>query len=398
MSKKISLGAAVMMMAVTAAVAVTVTMLYAMRLFNVNLANYAQRITIYNKLAKVDELVRSKYIGTISNSTLSDDLLQGYVEGLGDPHADYYDAATYAQTQLGLSGQGVGIGVGIAQYGNSAVRVDSVSDNSPAKAAGVQSGDLIVKIAGKNVSDLGYDNAVTMLRGKEGTAAEFIVSRGGTQIPFSIVRRQYEVQNVHLRMIGNTAVIKIDEFDENAASQFETALGDAVKNGALSYVFDLRNNPGGEVKTAADILNRLLPAGPIVRVRYKGQASKVLFSAQGKNELKAPMAVLVNSGTASAAELFAAALRDYGKAKLVGVKTYGKGTMQQYYELSDGSAVKFSVAYFDPPKSANFDGKGLEPDVTATLSPEKLSRFYELSDAEDDQLQAALTYLSSISS
>ncbi|MDR3551585.1 MAG: S41 family peptidase [Clostridia bacterium] len=398
MSRKMSLGATIMLMAMTAAVAVTVTMIYAMRVFNVNLSDYTQRIAIYKKLSAVDNLVRTQYIGAVDSGTLTDDVIRGYIAGIGDSHAAYYDASTYSKTQLGLQGKGVGIGVNIIENTDGNIKVVSVMSGSPAQKAGLKDGDIITEIGSNTVISLGYENAINLLRGNTGTTAQFTVLRGGKPLPFSIVRKQFDMQTVHAHMINNTGFIRIDEFDENTAAQFTAAIKSLDSKGALSFVFDLRNNPGGEVEAAAKMLEQLLPAGPIVRVRYKDGKSQVLYSSDGKQELKVPMVVLVNSGTASAAELFTAALRDYNKAKIIGTKTYGKGTMQKYYELSDGSAVKFSVAYFDPPVGANFDGKGIEPDISVTLSQAKTDNFYELTDAQDDQLQAALTYLAALSS
>lgn len=397
MSKKISVGAAVMLMALTAAVTLTITMIYAMRTFNLNLADYAQRIAMFRKLSTVDDLVRSNYIGKIDENTLSDDIVRGYIAGTGDAHAAYYDAATYNKTMMDIQGKGVGIGVNVIQGTDGNIRVVSVIDGSPAKTAGVQPGDSIVAIGSNDVSKLGYENAISLLKGDEGTTVNFTVKRSGNTLPFSVVRRQFEMQTVHGHMVGNVAVIRIDEFDENTADQFSKAVDNMVNDGALSFVFDLRNNPGGAVDAASHMLDKLLPAGPIVRVRYKGQSDKVLYTSDAK-EIKMPMTVLTNGGTASAAELFTAALRDYNKAKVFGTKTYGKGTMQTYYKLSDGSAVKFSVAYFDPPRSANFDGKGILPDTTVELSQQKLDNFYTLTDDQDDQLQAALHYLSTLAS
>lgn len=396
MNKKISLGVTIMLMFMTAAVTVCITVLWAMRTFNVNLADLSKRITMYSKLANVDEIVRNYYIGDIDENKLTDALIEGYLSGTGDLHAAYYNASSFLKTSLDLEGKGVGIGVNVVQdTATGAIRVVNVYENSPAETAGVKVGDIITVIGKSVVSELGYDNALTLLRGDEGSTVTFTVKRDGTEQTFTIVRKQFDVTTVHLHMVANTAVVRIDQFDDNSDEQFNNVVQKALDEGALTFVFDLRNNPGGSVDACAHMLDRLLPKGPIVRVRHKDKPEETMYTSDA-NELKVPMAVLVNGGSASASELFAAALRDYNKAKLVGEKTYGKGTMQDFYKLSDGSAVKFSVAYFDPPKSSNFDGKGLEPDIKSSLSQEKLQNFYGLTDEEDDQLQAALAYLSSL--
>lgn len=397
MSRKISVGAAIMLMALTAALTLTATMIFSMQAFNLSLSDYARRIAMFRKLSTVDDLVRTQYIGSVNETTLTDNLISGYIAGTGDAHAAYYDAETYSKTMMGMEGKGIGIGVNVIENTDGNIKVVSVLDNSPAKAAGVLAGDLIVQVGSNAVTRLGFENSINLLKGDEGSTVAFTVQRGTQKLPFSVVRKKFDLETVHAHLNGNIAVVRIDEFDENTAAQFNTAVDKMTADGALSFVFDLRNNPGGAVDAAAKMLDKLLPAGPIVRVRYKGQAEKVLYTSDA-NQVNKPMAVLVNSGTASAAELFTAALRDYHKARIIGEKTYGKGTMQSYFKLSDGSAVKISVAYFDPPTGANFDGKGIEPDIKATLSKQKLDRFYSLTDDEDDQLQAAFEYLRSLSS
>ena len=394
MSKKVSLGAAIMMMAMAAAVSITVTMIFAMNLFNGNISDLTQRQSLFKKLSDVDALVRQNYIGKMDETTLNDDIIRGYIAGTGDKHGNYYDAKTYKDVELSYQGKGIGIGVSVIKDTSGNIKVVSVANGSPANLSGVLAGDVITKIGTQTVQELGYDKAVSQLKGNSGTQAEFTVKRNGTEIPFAITRKQYETQTVESRMINNLGYVRIIEFDSNTYTQFVNALNSVISKGAKGILFDVRNNPGGRLDSVENILDKLLPKGPIVSSTDKSGKTKVLRYSDA-NEVKLPMAVLTNENTASAAELFTCALKDYGKAKSIGVKTYGKGTMQQTFPLNDGSAVVISIAYFNPPKSANFDGKGVQPDITVELSKDKENRFYELTDDEDDQLQSAVRYLNS---
>jgi carboxyl-terminal processing protease len=395
MSKKVSVGAAIMLMGMTAAVTITITVLIYTNVFNVNINSLTQKQSLFSNLASLDSFVRANYVGKINETTLQDDIKAGYMAGIGDKHGTYYDAATYKQIKLNNEGKGIGIGVSVVKADDSNIQVVSVSKGSPADTSKVQTGDEITIIGGQKVTDLGYDKAVDLLHGDVGTKADFTVLRAGKQIVFSIVRAQYELQTISSQMINNIGYIKITEFDSNTDDQFTAALSSLQSQGAQGIIFDVRNNPGGELETCENMLNKLLPKGPIVKSVDKNGKVTVLKNSDGV-DFKLPMAVLTNGNTASAAELFTAALKDYNKAKSVGTKTYGKGTMQETVPLNDGSAITLTIAYFNPPKSANFDGKGVEPDIEVDLSADKLKHFYKLSQSDDDQLQAAISYINTL--
>lgn len=391
-SKKISVGAAIMLMAMASAISVTVTLIFSMNYFNKSLGGVQSSDVLFNKISEVDKIVGDNYIGKIDKGTLNDDIIRGYIEGLGDKHANYFDAKTYQQVDLSFQGKGIGIGVTVGQNADGNIRVISVADGSPASAAKVLPDDLITVVGGEKVTDIGYDKAVSMLKGDVGTTAAFTVLRGNKAIPFSIIRKKYDTQTVDWHMIDHLGYIKITEFDSNTSSQFAKAIAGVQAKGAKGIVFDLRDNPGGELDSVEGILDSLLPKGPIVSATYKNGKTKVLKYSDDR-QLDLPMAVVTNGNTASAAELFTCALKDYKKAESVGEKTYGKGTMQQIFNLSDGSAISISIAKFNPPYSANFNGKGVSPDIPVTLDSASASHLYDLGYDQDTQLQAAVQYL-----
>jgi carboxyl-terminal processing protease len=205
------------------------------------------------------------------------------------------------------------------------------------------------------------------------------------------------MQTVKFRMInGDTGYLRIKEFNQETPNEFIAAMNELESLGAEKYIFDVRYNPGGDLKGVTDTLNYLLPEGPIIRYIYKNSKEEMILS--DADEIVAPMAVLMNESTASAAELFCAALKDYEKAVLIGTKTFGKGTMQGIYTLSDRiTALKVSNARYYPPLSDCYDGIGVFPhEGMAVNLPDGLLKeksFEKLEDEEDTQLQAAIKAL-----
>lgn len=392
MNKKISLGAAISLMALTAAAAVSITAIFMMKSLNVSISNFSQRSAMFKKLSDVDATVRAKYIGTINEESLEDSTIKGYVNGLGDKYGVYLDANDYKSIALSNEGRSIGIGVNVVKTDDGYMKVVSVIDGSPAQTAGVKVNDIITTIGDEDVKTAGYANALNLLKGSEGTTVTFTVLRSGTPRTFTITRKKYDVSSVTSKLIGNLGYVKITEFDKKTASEFSSQVDKLIADGAKGLVFDVRNNPGGLLESVEPIIDKIVPAGPVVSAKYKDGTKKVLYKSDAK-EINLPMAVITNQNTASAAELFTAALKDYNKAKSVGTKTYGKGTMQEICDLTDGTALDISVAYFYPPKSDNFEGKGVAPDIKVELSEEKQRNFYSLDESDDDQLQAAISYV-----
>ena len=211
-------------------------------------------------------------------------------------------------------------------------------------------------------------------------------------VTLSVTRAEYEQIHVTSRMLDNQiGYIRIEKFADNTDEQFDAAVKEMQKQGAASLLFDLRNNPGGQLTALVNCLDTLLPEGKIISLKDKaGKTEKYTSDA---NAVDLPMAVLVNADSYSAAEFFAAALQEYGKATIVGEKTVGKGYSQQGFELSNGGCLNISTHCYYTPKGVSLIGKGVTPDKQADLSDEKKEHFYVLRDSEDDQLQAAISVL-----
>ncbi len=393
MSKKIlSLGVALALMLVTAALTFSITMVYSQTQFNQRVSNIKEREAMYSKIAEVDNLIRQNYIGAVDEQKLQDSIAAAFVEGVGDRYGQYLTAETYANYLSSNEGVMIGIGVTVKQADSGYIQVVSVNPNTPAEEAGILPDDLIIQVDDLAVTQENYSEAVDKVSGEEGTTVTLIIRRGAEDLaPLAVTRKRIDLTTVTYKMIAdNVGYVSITGFNSNTVSQFNTALDAVMSQGAEGLVFDVRNNPGGTVSSVSKILDRLLPEGPIVSAKYKNGTVEVLATSDA-TEINLPMVVITNKDTASAAELFTQALKDYKKAVSVGDKTtYGKGTMQSIRKLNDGSALNITVAWYNPPKSANYDGVGVPADFEVTLSPDLVSKIAELDISEDTQLRKAL--------
>lgn len=396
MNKKISLGVVVFFMCIVVATTFSMTYVYSMKKFNSMLLDTQQTEQMYKKINEINGLVRTKFNGTIDEQALMDSLCRGYLAGLSDKYAVYYSQNEYEKLVEKNSGTIVGIGVAIAEdKGTGYAKVIKVYPGSPAEAGGMLSSDLIVKIDGKDVASTGYQNVNKLLQGEANTQVQLVIRREAKEMTVDIARRQVVIPSVEYQMIGDNGYIKITEFNENTPELFSKALEDVLSKDAKGLIFDVRSNSGGLLDSVAKILDRLVPSGVIVSAEYKDGTTEVLYRSDGK-EVNLPMVVLMNSNTASAAELFAQTLKDYGKATLMGEQTYGKGVMQTYYKLVDGSGIQVTTAKFNPPKSPNFDGVGIKPDVSVTLSAGMEAVLYQVDTVNDTQLKRGIDTLNAI--
>lgn len=391
MNKKIPIGATITLMVISAIITFSLTAAFSMNFFDKSAYDLTKKQAMFNKLAEMDQKARAYYIGNIDEKNLMESLAYGYVAGLGDPYSTYLSAEQYREISKSLAGKSVGIGVDITSDEDGNIHILYVYPDSPASDQGVIAGDKIIKVDNDYVTDIGYDAAVQRLRGDIGTQAVFTVLRGEEEIPFTLVRTTFEKVTVFSEMVDQYGYIKITNFDDTTDEQFNDALDDIISKGAKGIIFDVRNNYGGTLSSVVNVLNRLLPEGVILSKVDKNNV-KTDYTSDSKEE-NIKMVTIINERSASASELFACALRDYDKSKLVGVKTYGKGTMQEYIKLDDGSYMRLSIAKFLPPKSPNFDGKGVEPDVEVQLSEQQRENFLFLTKEQDPQFQAALELL-----
>ena len=350
------------------------------------------------KLYELDSTFRKYYIGEIDDDLLMDSIMNGYIVGTEDKYAAYYNEEEYVGFMNDLNGQSEGIGVNViynADY--QCIEIINIMPDSPALEAGLKVGDLIVYVGEEKepVSQIGYYGAVAKLRGNSGTEAVFTVARGenySEQLDFKIKRSPITEVNVYSHVYaldGSIGIIKIMSFDTTTTEQFKEALSELQNKGCEKFILDVRYNPGGELNSIVSLLDYLLPEGPIIRI-FDADDNMVEQYSSDAECVDIPMAVLVNGSTASAAELFTSALKDYNKATIVGTTTYGKGCMQTTLPLSDGSAVSVTYRMYKPPFSESYHDIGIEPDISVELDKSLEGKnIYKITDEEDNQMKAA---------
>lgn len=343
------------------------------------------------------ELFLSEFYSEIDRSdksAVTDAVMSCYVYVLGDPYSAYRPPQDTEEYMEDMSGKFGGIGV-MVEYNDQdeSIMVNTVYPGSPAEVAGVKVGDMIHAVDGKTVSELGYLNAVYYVRGEIGTQVELTLLRDGEYVTVVATRAEVEEINAAGKIIDGTNIgyVQIVAFKENTFTQFKAAVDELVSAGVEGIVFDLRNNPGGYVQSVLDVISYIIPDGKVVMsYQYKGQNPITLRSKDEGDDhrLDLPFVVLCNEYTASAGEIFTAALRDYRNegiinATIVGTTTYGKGIMQNtYYYPFDQSTVTLTVAYYNPPCGENYHEIGVIPDVNV-----------ELGDEVDNQLEAGVEEL-----
>lgn len=343
-------------------------------------------------LFEIDEVVREHYVGEINDENLLYGAIQGYTFASGDRYMQYMSAEESKQFIDGNYGSKKGIGVRVSiNLVEDTIYVYQVFKDSPAEKAGVLVGDYITSVDGTSIEELGAENAIAAVSGESGTAVKITVLRDGQELVLEIIRGDYEIKSVEYEMLdGKVAYFKIAGLASSTPEEFKAAVEDSKADGAEKYIFDVRNNSGGYLNSVCYVLDMLLPEGPIIRWMDKdGKEGGIKSDADFI--LDAPMAVIVNGSTASAGELFAAALKDYKKAVIVGETTFGKGSMQSFYTLSDGSVIKLTRSYYYPPFSDGYNGVGVVPDIEKAFE-EGVDRF-KVPMEEDVQLQAAIEAL-----
>lgn len=351
----------------------------------------------YKTLFEIDDYVRSYYLKDIDEEVLEEGIIAGYLYGLGDRYAYYYAPDDYNAYNEENNGKMTGIGVRVI-YDNSygGIYITSVMDGSPALESGLRENDIIIGVEGEDIGDIGYYEAINRIKdGDEGTTVTLTVARAPEYEIFddvTVTRAVIDNNTVECELIyGDVGYISISEFNKTTSDELISAVEKIVSEGAKKLIFDVRNNPGGDLNGVAGALDYLLPEGPIIHIVSKQGVEQTLMSDE--NSVDMPMAVLCNGNTASAGELFTSALKDYEKAVIVGTKTFGKGSMQSVIPLSNGGGVSFTTNRYDPPYSENYDGVGITPDIVIDLTDELYEKFYTMSHDEDIQLQAALKEL-----
>ena len=346
------------------------------------------------KLYELQALIDKYYIGDADAQALYDGAAAGMVEGTGDRWSFYMSADEYEAYRRTTANAYVGIGITIQATEDDYLEVIKVDQGGGAQEAGLQVGDVIVAVEGTDIQGVGPSGSGDLIRGEEGTYVALTVRRGTQTLAFSVQRQLIETAVATATLLdGNIGLIRIVNFDSRCSQETLAAIESLRSQGAAALIFDVRYNPGGYKDELVEILDYLLPEGPLFRSEY--YTGEVSVDESDASFLDMPMAVLVNSDSYSAAEFFAAALQEYDAAVVVGTATVGKGNFQETFQLSDGSAVNLSTGRYCTPKGVSLSGVGITPDVEVPVSAQVDAAIYAgtLAPAEDPQIQAAVAAL-----
>lgn len=346
------------------------------------------------KLEKIQQMIDQIYLypDQVDEAALQDSILKGYVAGLNEPYTIYYNEEETTQLFESTSGTFGGIGVAIMQDRTTGLATfTTIYKDCPGEKAGFKTGDIVYKVNGEDVSGMDLDSIVTRIRGEVGTEVEITVIRGDKSEEYTATATRALIENntVEYEMKdGKIGYIQLTAFEEVSFKQFEAALDDLAQQGMKGLIVDLRNNTGGNLNTVCEILDLILPKGTIVSIKDKNGNGQT-FSSDEAHKLNVPLVVLTNGYSASASEIFAGAVQDYKIGTLVGTKTYGKGIVQNIYNLGDGTSLKITSSEYFTPNGRNIHGIGIEPDVTIEY------KYDEANPNADNQLDKAIEMLNS---
>lgn len=334
------------------------------------------------RLFRAMQIIKARYVEDVPVDTLMTGAIKGMVNSLGDPHSIYMDAKMYKEFMIETEGSfgGVGIVLGAKEK---VLTVISPIEGTPGEKAGIKSGDEIVKIDGQDTKGLALDEAVSKIRGPEGTQVTLTIRRGQEVKDYTLTRSNIQIKTVSGKMLpDHIGYIRLSMFNENTGSDLVKKYQELEKEGMKAIVLDLRDNPGGLLDESVKVANKFVPKGPVVSVITRDGRRDT--STSNLEAVKYPCVVLVNGGSASASEIVAGAIQDTGSGTLVGTKTYGKGSVQTLMRLDGGAAIKLTIAKYYTPKDRSINGIGIEPDVKVEL-PEQTQPGQEVKDVQLDK-------------
>lgn len=337
------------------------------------------------KIRLIEDLIDKNYLEDVDEASMTDSMLKGLLQGIGDDYADYYTKDEYKEILSSTQGDYRGIGIIMQQSEETnEVLVVGVYKDTPADKAGIKAGDMLIQVDDILCKETALERVAAAIKTGEADTVHLILERDSESYEVDVTKEDIQVPVVGSEMLEEQiGYIQITQFTGLTPQQFAEHYEDLKKQQMKALIIDLRNNPGGLVDSAVDTLCQILPEGLVVYMQTK-DGTKTEYSCDGETPIDIPMVVLVNEYSASASEIFAGAVHDYGVGTLVGTTTYGKGIVQKTFPFTDGSAVKMTIAYYYTPSGTCIHGEGIEPDVKVELPQ----------DAQSDlQLEKALEVL-----
>lgn len=349
----------------------------------------------FKKMFSVRDQLYKYYNGKVDDNTLVTGAIKGMASSLNDPYTVFMDAKETKAFNSQIQGQQyVGLGMQVESK-NDKVTVVAPFDDSPAKKAGIQSGDVILKINGTDVSGKELDKAVAMMKGKEGTSVKLTVYRA-SKGNFEVTAKESKIvmNTVTGEMLTNKiGYIHIQMFDENTGNNFSKKMAELKSKGMQSLMLDLRDNPGGLLTSCIEVTSNFVPKNKVIVSTIDKNKGKEEFKSKGGSYIGMPLVVLVDGGTASASEIFSGAVRDYKVGTLIGEKTFGKGIVQNMFDTGDNTQLKVTIAKYYTPNGEYIHHKGISPDIQIKYPDDLKNKAYDRN--VDPQFQKALEVIKS---
>ena len=350
--------------------------------------------TITSELKNFRRIIDKYYLGEVDDEKLKEGAIKGYIEGLNDPYTEYISKEDMKDYLEDTMGNFVGIGIYMVKDTKTdKIMVLSPIKNSPAEKAGVQPGDYIIKVNDITYTAEQMTEASNKIKGEEGSTVKLELLRGNETINYEIKRENIKVNPVESKVLqNNIGYIKFSSFDEDTAEDFKKKYEELNKQGIKSLIIDLRNNGGGIVTEALEIADYFTPKDSILLYEVDKNNKEEIEKSKNDAIINMPVIILTNENTASSSEILAGALKDLGKAKIVGTKTYGKGVIQEVLSLPDGSGIKITSEEYLTPNKTKINKVGIQPDVEIKL-PETVKNILDVEEKDDTQLQKAIEML-----
>lgn len=339
------------------------------------------------KLNALDSVLDDNfYFDDVDDDEAAESIYKAYLSAYGDKYTVYYTTEEYKALVESTSGKFYGIGAVCQLSDEGGVLIAEPYEDAPAYKAGIRKGDRVIAVDDKDITEMDLSSAVALIKGDKGTQVKLTVVRGGETLTFTITRDEVNVKTVDYKMLDDSiGYIQISQFDDVTTKQFEEAVTALETQGMKGLIIDVRANPGGVLSVVVEIVGRIVPDGLVVYTEDADGNRKEYNNTDGK-EINIPIAVLVDENSASASEIFAGALQDYDKAEIIGKQTFGKGIVQTIQPLTDGSAIKYTIAKYYTAKGQDIHGHGVTPDIIVD---------YDASNGSDSQYDAAVEYIKS---